>query len=109
MHCLHLLLGDKASASLDVSKLFENLQALYVMVSKSRSIHQLIEDCQEEMQLPIRSLKRINTVRWSAREYCLDVFLRRNDFVMLMLEKITDSTAFDADRRSTADGMRNLF
>ena len=28
---------------------------------------------------------------------------------MLMLEKITDSTAFDADRRSTADGMRNLF
>ena len=37
------------------------------------------------------------------------MFLKRYDSVMLMLEKITDSTAFGADRRSTADGMRNLF
>ena len=51
----------------------------------------------------------MNTVRWSAREYCLDMFLKRYDSVMLMLEKITDSTAFDPDRRSTVDGMRNLF
>ena len=37
------------------------------------------------------------------------MFLKRYDPVMLMLEKITDNTAFDGDRRSTADGMRNLF
>ena len=108
-HTLNLVLGDTASASLDVPKLLKNLQALYVMVSKSQPIHQVFEDCQEEMQLPIRSLKRINTVRWSGREFCQDMGLKRYDSVMLMLEKITDSTAFDADRRSTADGMRNLF
>ena len=105
-HTLNLVLGDTASASLDVAKLFENLGAFYVMVSKSQPIHQLFEDCQKEMQLPIQSLlKLINTVRWSANEYCLDMFLKRYDSVMLMLEKITGSTAFDADRRSTADGM----
>ena len=108
-HTLNLVLGDTASASLDVPKLLKNLQALYVMVSKSQPIHQVFEDCQEEMQLPIRSLKRINTVRWSGREFCQDMGLKRYDSVMLMLEKITDSIAFDADRRSTADGMRNLF
>ena len=108
-HTLKLVLGDTANASLDFTKLFENLQALYVMISKSQPIHQLFEDCQEEMQLPIRPLKCINTVRWSAREYCLDIFLKRYDSVMFMPEKITDSIAFDANRRNTADGMRNLF
>ena len=62
-HTLNLVLGDTATASLDIAKLFENLQALYVMKSKPQPIHQLFEDCQEELQLPIRSLKRINTVR----------------------------------------------
>ena len=43
VHCyartLNLVLGDTASAYLDVSKLFENLKALYVMVSDSQLIH----------------------------------------------------------------------
>ena len=54
VHTLNLVLGDTASTSLDVAKLFENLQVLYVMVSKSQPIHQLFKDFQEEMQLPIR-------------------------------------------------------
>ena len=107
-HTLNLVLGDTASASLDTVKLFENLQALNVMVSKSQPIHQLFEDCQEETQLPIPSLKCLNTVRWSAREYCLDMCLKRYDSVMLMLEKITGITTFDEDRQNTADAMRNL-
>ena len=37
------------------------------------------------------------------------MFLKRYDSVMLMIEKITASTAFDVDRRNTADGMQNLF
>ena len=63
------------------------------------------------MQLPMRPLKRRNTVRWSASEYWLAMFLKRYDSVMRMLEKITASTAFDADRRNTkhANGMRNFF
>ena len=40
------------------------------MVSKSQLIHQLFEECQEEIQLLVRSLKQINTVRHSAREFC---------------------------------------
>ena len=91
VHCyayiLTRVLDDTASTSLVVAKLFENLQTLYVMVSKFQPIYQ---DCKEEMQLPIRSLKRISTV-------------------ILMLQKIATSTAFDAGRRYTADGMRNLF
>ena len=108
-HTLNLVLSDAACASLDVAKLFQNLQALYVMVSKSQPIHQLFEDCQKELKLPIRSLKRINTVRWSAREYCLDMFLKRYDAVMLTLERITTNTKYDAEKRSAADGMLTLF
>ena len=72
-HTLNLVLGDTTSASLDVAKLLENLQALYVMLSKSQAIYQLLENCQERMQIPIQSLEHINTFRWSAREYCLNV------------------------------------
>ena len=60
------------------------------------------------MKLPIQSLKRLNIVRWSAREYCLDTFLKMYDSVMLLLEKITANTVFDADRQNTSDGMLNL-
>ena len=69
-HSLNFVLGETASASLDLAKLFGNLQAFYVMVSKSQPIHQLFEKCQEEIQLLLRSLKQINTARQSAREFC---------------------------------------
>ena len=42
-------------------------------------------------------------------EYCLDMLLKWYDSVILMLEKVTSSTAFDVDRWNTADEMRNLF
>ena len=37
------------------------------------------------------------------------MFLKQYDSVILMTEKKTASTTFDADRRNTADDMRNLF
>ena len=98
-HTLSLVLGGTACASLDVAKLFGKLQALYVFVSKSQPIHQLFEDCQKELQLPIRSLKRINTVRWSAREYCLDVFLKRYHAIIPMLRRIVADTSFHPDKK----------
>ena len=109
VHTLNLVLGDTAFASLEVAKLFENLQSLYVMVSKSHPIHQLFEEYQKQAQLPVRSLKRINTVRSSAREYFLDMFLKRYDSVMLTLDRVATDKAFDSDKRSLADGMRKLF
>ena len=38
----------------------------------------------------------------------IDMFLKWYDSVTPMLEKITASTNFDADRRNSADSMRNL-
>ena len=58
-HTLNFVVGDTASASLEVAKLFKKLQALYVMVLKSQPIRQLFE---EGMQLPIWWLKHINIV-----------------------------------------------
>ena len=102
-------MDDTACASLDVAKLFGKLQALHVLVSKSQPIHQLFEDCQKELQLPIRSLKRINTVRWSAREYCLHMFLKRYHAIIPMLRKIVADTSFHPDKRDIADGLLDLF
>ena len=39
----------------------------------------------------------------------LDMYLKRYDSVMLMLEKISTSKAFDLNRWNTADGPQNLF
>lgn len=109
-HNLNLVLSDAATASVDVEKLFDNLQALYVMTSKSQPIHQLFEDCQKELEeKTVRSLKRIDTVRWSAREFSLDIFVKRYNAIMVMLQKIVDDTSFKPDKRSTADGMLKLF
>lgn len=109
-HNLNLVLSDAATASLEVEKLFDNLQALYVMVSRSQPIHQLFEDCQKQLkEESIRSLKRIDTVRWSAREFSLDIFVKRYDSIMLMLQKIVDDNSYKSDKRSTADGMLKLF
>ena len=37
------------------------------------------------------------------------MFLKRYGSVLLLLEKITASSAFNADGRNIVDGMRNLF
>ena len=69
----------------------------------------MFEDCQKELQLPIRSLKRNNTVRWSAREYCLDMFLKRYHANIPMLRKIVADTSFHPDKKDIADGLLDLF
>ena len=54
-HKLNLVLGDTACASVDITKLFGKLQALYLLVSKSQPIHadKIFEKdqyCQMELQ-----------------------------------------------------------
>ena len=66
-HTLNLVLSDAMSASIEVAKLFDNLQSVYVMFTKSQPISDLLEKRQIEKGLKKHSLKRINTVRWSAR------------------------------------------
>ncbi|XP_066919235.1 zinc finger MYM-type protein 1-like [Clytia hemisphaerica] len=108
-HTLNLVLGDTACASTDIAKLFSKLQSLYKLVSKSQPIHQLFEECQTEFNFSIRTLKRINTLRWSSREYALEVFLDRYDAVLLMLNRISESTSYNADKRETAGGLSETF
>ena len=76
-HCLNLVISDAAAISVDVVTLFGNLEALYLLFTRSPNVHGLFEDVQRSQGCAIRSLKRLNTVRWSAREMCLSTFLER--------------------------------
>ena len=64
---------------------------------------------QKQANLSVCSLKRINTVRWSAREYCLDMFLKRYETVIQTVNTVASDKKFDAEKRSLADGMRVSF
>ncbi|XP_066925478.1 zinc finger MYM-type protein 1-like [Clytia hemisphaerica] len=82
------------------------------MVSKSQPIHQLFEDCQKALkEKSVLSLKRIDTVRWSAREFALDIFVKRYDAIIEVLQKIVSNVgrSYKAEKRTTADGMLKLF
>ena len=70
-HTLNLILSDTAAVTIDVISLFGNLETLYLLFNKSHKIHALFEDVQKSQGLAIRSLKRVNTVRWSSREICV--------------------------------------
>ncbi|XP_066922182.1 zinc finger MYM-type protein 1-like [Clytia hemisphaerica] len=108
-HSLNLVLGDTAFASIEIAKLFNKLQALYKLVSKSQPIHEIFEQCQAEQKLTIRSLKRIKTVKWSSREFALEVFLDRYDSILLLLNRVKDGTSHPADKRQTANGLLEGF
>ena len=61
----HLVLTDIVSVAVDVVTLFENLETMYVLFSKSNNAHDVFEAVQQTQGLPVRSLKCLNTVRWS--------------------------------------------
>ena len=62
-HCLNLVISDVAAISVDVVTLFGNLEALYLLFTRSPKVHGLFEDVQRSQGCAIRSLKRLNTVR----------------------------------------------
>ena len=80
-HCLNLVISDAAATSVDVVTLFGNLETLYVLFTRSQKVHGLFEEVQRSQGCAIRSLKRLNTVRWSAREMCLSTFLERYECI----------------------------
>ena len=108
-HCLNLVLSDSAGASIQVIKLFDNLEKLYNLFQKSQKIHDLFESIQKEKKLNVISLKRINTVRWSSREFSLKAFLQRYDSIMHVLETVSTDTSFDGNQRSTSAGLLECF
>ena len=108
-HRLNLVLSDSAGASIQVIKLFDNLEKLYNLFRKSQKIHDLFESIQKEKKLNVLSLKRINTVRWSSREFSLKAFLQRYESIMHVLETVSTDTSFDGNQRSTSAGLLECF
>ena len=85
---MDLVLSDIASVAVDVVTLFGNRETMYVLFSKSNIAHDVFEEVQQTQGLPVRSLKRPKTVRWSLRELCLKTLLERYESLVLSLEKI---------------------
>ncbi|KAL5494520.1 hypothetical protein EMCRGX_G015870, partial [Ephydatia muelleri] len=104
-HCLNLVISDAAATSVDVVTLFGNLETLYVLFTRSQKVHGLFEEVQRSQGCAIRSLKRLNTVRWSAREMCLSTFLERYECILLTLNQIQTDVSFDLKHRSEAAGL----
>ena len=104
-HCLNLVISDAAAISVDVVTLFGNLEALYLLFTRSPKVHGLFEDVQRSQGYAIRSLKRLNTVRWSAREMCLSTFLERYECILQTLDQIQTELSFDLKHRSEAAGL----
>ena len=74
-HTLNLVLSNSTGASVQVFKLFDNLEIMYNLFRKSQKIHNLFKSTQNKLK--VISLKRVTTVRWSSREFNLQAFLQR--------------------------------
>ena len=104
-HTLNLVLSDSASVAVPVISLFNDLEALYVLFSKTQRIHDLFETVQREENLKVLSLKRLNTVRWNSRESCLKVLLSRYDCILSVLDTVALDFSIDGNPRKTSAGL----
>ena len=50
-HALNLVLSDSACATIDIITLFDNLEKLYVLFSKSHKVHELFQSVQKNRNL----------------------------------------------------------
>ena len=85
-HVLNLVLSDAAGVAINVISLFGDLEKIYNLFSKSHRVHSLFENTLKDESLKLFSVKRLNTVRWSAREFCLNTFFTRFDCIVKVLE-----------------------
>ena len=105
-HTLYLVLSDSASVAVPVISLFNDLEALYVLFSKTQRIHDLFETVQGEENLKVLSLKRLNTVRcWHSRESCLKVLLSRYDCILSVLDTVALNFSIAGNPRKTSAGL----
>lgn len=104
-HVLNLVLSDLATVAIDVVTLFGNLETLYLLFTKSNPIHRIFEEVQNSKKFKVRSMKRLNTVRWQSRENCLNVLLERYDCVIQTLQQIVTGTSFNYKQRAEASGL----
>ena len=103
------MISDATAISVDVVTLFGNLEALYLLFTRSPRVHGLFEDVQRSQGCAIHSLKRLNTVRWSAREKCLSTFPERYECILQTLDQIQTELSFDLKHQSEAAGLLSSF
>ena len=82
---------------------------MYALFGRSQKVHSLFEDTQKDERLKVLTLKRVNTVRWHSREFCLKVFLERYNYIIQVLENVVTSTSFDENQRLIAEGLLTSF
>ena len=105
-HTLYLVLSDSASVAVPVNSLFNDLEALCVLFSKTQRIHDLFETVLREENRKVLSLKRLNTVRWHSRESCLKVLLSRYDCILsVQLDTVALDFSIDGNPRKTSSGL----
>ena len=109
VHCyadtLNLFLSDSAGVAINVISLFSNLEKLHVLFGRSQKVHELFESVQKSAQLQVLPVKRLNTVRWNAREFCLKIFLLRFDCTLHVLQTVAENRSFEENQRATAQGL----
>ncbi|XP_046855188.1 uncharacterized protein LOC124448235 [Xenia sp. Carnegie-2017] len=108
-HTLNLVLSDSTCVAIDVITLFDSLEKLHVLFNNSHKVHELFQLVQKNENLKIFSIKRLNTVRWNAREFCLNVFLLRFECIMRELQKVAEERSFTESQRATANGLQAAF
>ena len=49
-HTLNLMMSDSASVSIDAANLFQCLEEMHVLFSRSQKVHELLEEIQKELK-----------------------------------------------------------
>ena len=108
-HALNLVLSEAAGVVINLISFFGNLEKLYNLFSKSHRVHSLFESAQEDESLKLISVKRLNTVRWSARVFGLNTFFARFEYTAKVLKKFAADPSFEERQRLIAEGLLASF
>ena len=94
-HSLNLGLKDFVGVDINVAILFESLESLHHLFNRCHKIHGYFENAQQNVNIEVMTIKRLNTVRWISRELCLKVFHQRYDIIMNVLEEVSGDMSLD--------------
>ena len=108
-HLLNLVMSDSVGAGMNVGILFDSLEALHNLFNRCHKVHEYFEKAQKNEGIQVLTVKRLNTVRWSSREICLDTFNKRYDVIMKVLKDVSEDSAIDEKHQSIANGLFDNF
>ena len=83
---------DSVGADMNVGILFDSLGAFHNLFNRCHKVHKYFEKAQKNESIQVLTVKRLNTVRWSSREICLDIFNKRY-VIMKVLKDVSEDSA----------------